>query len=164
MIEVERRSIVHPRTETIICPATGSGVMPSGVAKDIKRIAGEKLQQEAMALVKSNGKLFDVGSYFCTMPYRLSRRGVKKVYHAVVMPFPGGIGSTDFVFKSVDKILQRALVDGIKSIAIPCLDCNIDKTSIARITVSAIKIYSGSISIRFVDTDEEFINTVGNLI
>ena len=166
-IEAEIRDITRPLTEAVVCSGNCFGLMVRGSAKALKEIAGQEAENEAKLKSYRNGKLIEAGDCFSTRPYKMSRRGVKVIYHAVIKKYPGGITSLDFVTKSIRKVLEMAVSEGIKTIAIPGIgtgEGRLDKSSVASIMFRIVKDFNHKIEVRFVDTNKEFINEVEQLL
>ncbi len=166
-MKVELRDITRPLTEAIVCPANGVGTMSRGAAKAILEVAGPEIEVEAKIASKVNGKISEAGTCFVTQPYKLSRRGVKRVYHAVTKKYPGEVSTLDFVNKAIRAVFEKAIADGAKTIAIPGIGTGsgrLDKGSVARILLPIARNYSSVIEIKFVDIDKEFINELGFLL
>src|ERR1035437_1556154 len=96
-MKAEVRDLTRPLTEAIIVPANGVGSMQRGAARDVLEVAGMELEDEAKLRVSENNKPFEAGSYFVTGPHKMARRGVKRIYHAVTIKYPGGTSSLDAV-------------------------------------------------------------------
>ena len=166
-MKAEVRDITRPLTEAIVCPANGVGSMSRGAAKAILEIAGPEIEVEAKIASKINGKLSEAGESFVTKPYKMSRRGVKRVYHAVTKKYPGEVSTLDSVNKAIRSVFDKAVADGVKSIAIPGLgtgEGRLDKGSVARMLFSIARNYSHAMDIRFVDIDKEFIHELDSLL
>jgi O-acetyl-ADP-ribose deacetylase (regulator of RNase III) len=163
----EVRDIRRPLTEAIILPANGVGAMSRGAALAIKTIAGNEIETEAKEIIRASGAPLEPGLCFVTGPYKMARRGVKRVYHAVTMKYPGGISTLDIVNKAFRAALNKAIKDGVKTIAVPGLGCGdgrLDKSSVAGIMVPIARNVSDRIEIRFIDVDKEFIDELGVLL
>lgn len=172
-MKAEIRDITRPLTEAIIIPANGCGYMDRGAAKDIVEVAGAEIQIEAKNASRvwnfSQRKFVpsEPGTCFSTQPFKMARRGVKHVYHAVTMKYPGGVTSLDFVNKAIRAALDRAVKDGVKSVAICGIgtgEGRLDRRSIARLMVELTRNVSDLMEIKIADTDKEFINEVGQFL
>lgn len=166
-MEFEKRDIRRPLTEAIIIAANGTGVMSKGAAAAILSVAGPEIEEEAKALVRAYGKPFEPGTCFATGPYKMARRGVKRIYHAVTMQYTGGLATLDFVNKGFRAAIERILKDGVKTVAVTGLGCGqgrLDKGSVARIMVPIARNVGDRVKIRFTDTDKEFLDELGFLL
>ncbi len=166
MISTEVGDITKAGTEAIVNAANGVGIMGRGVAGAIINIAGRKLENEAKSKCKENGKPFEPGQVYTTSSFKLRERGIKIVYHAVTMKFPGGITSLHFVNIAMKLTIERAIHDNIESIAFPGLGTGIgrlNKNAVAGIMVRVAKDYDHLIDIVFVDYDKIFIKKIKEL-
>lgn len=166
-ITAEVRNIARPLTEAVVCPANGVGVMSKGAAKAILDVAGLEIQEAARDAYRANKKPFEPGTCFATKPYKMSKRGVKRIYHAVTIKYPGDLYTLDSVNKAIRSVLKKAVDDGIKTIAIPGIGTGsgrLDSTVVAGILLSIARNYSNLIEIRFIDTNKEFINELDRLL
>lgn len=165
-MKTELRNITRPRSRAILCPANGIGVMARGCLLDLVKVGGADLAREARAVAKVKDQPRKPGTCFVTGPHDLSDRGVKRIYHAVITEYPGGVSSIDYVIHAVRSALETAIKDGMDSIAIASLetgDTKLDKTQIAGIVVQIAKEFDHKIKIRCVDKDKEFILAVRRL-
>ncbi len=164
----EDRTILRPRTASILCPANGCGIMSRGVLAEIVEVAGPKLAPDVKKAAIVNGKPREPGGCFVTSAYKMSRRGVKYLFHAVIVKYPGGIAGIQGVSESLRAALREAVARRVESIAIPYMGFEIslglDKKSVARISVTVAKEFEASLTIRFVDTNKEYIDEIENLL
>ena len=166
MILIEIGNIIKAGTEAIVSAANGVGIMGRGVAGAISIAGGTSISKEAKDKCKSNGKPFEPGEVYSTGPGKLREKGIRKIYHAVTMKFPGGITSLYFINIVMKSIIEQAIRDKIKSIAIPGLGTGIgrlNKDSVALIMIKVAKDYDHLINICFVDYDENFIDILKEL-
>ena len=167
MIEAVIRDITRPGTEVVVSAANGVGIMGRGVAGAISQVAGQSIIDEAKALIKHRGKIFQTGEIYITGPGKMSRRGVRKIYHAVTMQYPGGLTSVNIVNILMHKLLKGAIKGKRESIAIPGLGTGIgrlDRNIVANVMVGVAKQYDHKIKIRILDQGDDFINEVKHLI
>ena len=166
MIEAKVGTITRPQCQVIVNAANGIGVMGKGVAGAITTDGGELISQEAKDLVKKRGKPFEAGDVYVTGPGKLSRRSVKKIYHAVTMEYPGGLTSVYIINILMHKLLKKAIDDKMNSIAIPGLGTGIgrlDRNSVANVMVNVAKQYDHMIFIKFLDHSKMFIEEIKSL-
>jgi len=145
--------------DVIVNAANGIGIMGAGLAGALARSGGKLLREEAREHCKKYGP-FPAGSCYETDPGLLKRRGIRKIYHAVTMDFPGQASSIENVVNSLQATLTRALIAGIESIAIPGLGTGIgglDTTQVAQRMVSVLKPYRGQMQIIIIDRNKDFI-------
>jgi O-acetyl-ADP-ribose deacetylase (regulator of RNase III) len=91
----------------------------------------------------------------------LEKNGVKKIYHAITMKFPGGNTSLGYIHDAIKNVLASAVKNKIKTIAIPGLGIGIgglDFNSVAEIMIKAAQDYTDKIDIYFVDRNPIFIS------
>lgn len=146
-------------TDVIVNAANGIGVMGAGVAGAIARSGGDLLRENVKKVVEESGP-FDVGDLYISDAGLLKRRGVKFVYHAVTMKFPGGQTSLGTIGDLLRKVIETAISTGQKSIAFGGLGCGIgklSKTEVAKRMAHISQDYNGKINITVVDTSEEFV-------
>lgn len=163
MIKAILGDITTFRADAIVNAANGVGILGAGVAGAIRRKAGMEVQTEAKDICRKNGKPIEEGECYVTNPGELSANGVKKIYHAVTMKFPGGETSLKIVTDVTKKVLTNAMLDDIRCIAFPALGTGIgglDKSSVARIMVNIAKEFAGNMDIYFVDIDETFVKEI----
>ena len=164
-IEVILGDVCYPKSEALIIPANSKGIMnrdlPSNIIKD--GFAG--ISKEVKAIVSNNN--IEVGQCFSTGAGRLKRRGLKKIYHTVIKRLQSDFTSLYIVNNALNNVLGTVVRDKMKSVAVCGLgidDGNLDKKSVARITVEICKRYSKKIKIKIIDSNEEFIREVSNLV
>ena len=142
----------------------------------VREVAGPEIQHEAQAVTFRQSKRgaktpryavvaepLGPGDCFATSAYRLSRRGIQRVYHAVLTPYPGGIASLASVSESIEKSITQAVAEGLPSLAIPAMgvrESHLDPETVAGIALQAAKGFEHLLEIRFVDTHEEFIRII----
>ena len=163
MLKAEVGDITKVNTEAIVNAANGIGVLGKGVAGAIRQAAGDIVRDEARSKYKENKFPFEEGTFYTTSAGSLIQQGIKSVYHAVTMKFPGSRSSLSAVEKVLNRILVDAQKNKIKSIAIPGLGTGIgglDKTSVANITAIVCRKYSMNLDILIIDIDERFIDAV----
>jgi O-acetyl-ADP-ribose deacetylase (regulator of RNase III) len=146
--------------DAIVNAANGIGVMGAGLAGAIARSGGDLLREAVRKVVDENGSPFQVGEVYISDSGLLKRRGVKEIYHAVTMQFPGGRTSLDTVPKLLRSVLDTAMKNGLKSIAFGGLGCGIgglDKSQVAMRMASIAEQYNGQIEITVVDQNPDFV-------
>tara|TARA_Y100000034_G_scaffold135687_1_gene208624 strand:+ start:1005 stop:1520 length:516 start_codon:yes stop_codon:yes gene_type:complete len=160
IVEGDKANITKPKTDALVSPANGVGVMGAGAAGAIADAGGQNFRREAKDKVDAHGKPLEPGECYSTEPHRLKRRGVKRVYHAVTMKYPGGFTSLDIVDKVMHTVLNQAIEDKMESIAFPGLGTGIgglEASSVARIMMGIAKNYTHLIDIRFVDINPRMV-------
>ena len=152
--------------DVIVNAANSIGVMGAGVAGAIARSAGLSDSPNGVNIRKivkevvDNSGPFDVGDVYISDSGLMKRLGVKKIYHAVTMKFPGGRTSLGTIGPLLRNVLETAISNGGKSIAFGGLGCGIgglSKEEVAREMALVSQEYNGRISIHVVDMNEGFI-------
>lgn len=145
--------------DVIVNAANGIGVMGAGVAGAIARSGGDLLRANVKKVVDEGGP-YEAGDLYISDAGLLKRRGVKFVYHAVTMKFPGGYTSLGTIGSLLRKVLETAISTGQKSIALGGLGCGIGRLSkqeVAKRMAHISQDYDAQIEITVIDTSEEFI-------
>lgn len=153
--------ITKLKVEVMVNSGNGKGPMVSGVSSAIRLAAGKKLQEEVYNIC-SKAK-YKEGDCYISSSGDLVKRGVRNIYHAVTMEYPGGRSTLYAVGKAMRTILDTAIQNNVKSIAFPGLGTGIgvlDLRSVASIMVSVAKKYSNKVEITFADVNPQFIEYV----
>jgi O-acetyl-ADP-ribose deacetylase len=160
MIKIVEGNIVKiTDCEAIVNAANGVGPMGAGVARAIAQAAGQKVKNEVLKICKEDGP-FEAGQSYRSSAGDLQAIGIKYIYHAVTMKFPGGLTSYYDVENALTDVLEKAISDNIKSIAVPGLGTGIgglDLERVAELMVRRCENYSNIINIYLVDMNETFI-------
>lgn len=146
--------------EVIVNAANGIGVMGAGLAGALAKAGGEMLSKTAKTHCDEFGP-FNAGTCYRTDAGLLKRRGVKEIYHAVTMKFPGGMTSLQIVEDALQSVMKEAMAQGVRSIAVPGLGIGIgrlDRTVVAQRMASILELYNGLMEILVVDRNELFIS------
>ena len=160
MINCYKRSIVQPKSETIVIPGNGLGLASNIYQAEIASLCGKDYLLEVRQKSAEARKKSKIGFCFSTNSYRLSRRGIKKIYHAIIQEHPGGLSSIYYVNQTIRLALSDIIKDGYSSVSICSFESgetNIGKHSVAISLLSAAKVYSKQLQINFCDQDEEFL-------
>jgi O-acetyl-ADP-ribose deacetylase (regulator of RNase III) len=162
--------ITDAKTDCIVNAANGKGIMGRGVAGAIAKYAGYKLTEDALSVCKSRklpkGYGYKDGECYATVSGSLNKQGVKKVYHAVTMEYPGGRTSIYIITQAMRNTLDMAIKDDMKSISIPALGTGVgglNKKQVAGAMFRTAKTYENQIEISLVDIDAEFISYLKEL-
>jgi len=159
--------ITEAETDVIVSAANGVGTMGAGVAGAIRTAGGYEIQTNAKKACLRIGSPINEGECYITKAGSLSENGVKYIYHAVTMRYPGGHTSLDTVRRAMKSIFAQATIDGVKSLSMPALGTGVgalDKKSVARIMVNAAQNASDMFSIYFVDKNNIFIKEIDNIL
>lgn len=159
--------------DAIVNAANAFGIMGAGVAGAIAKSAGlskethgTNILEIVKKVVQSEGP-FDVGDVYISDSGLLKRRGIKFIYHAVTMKYPGGLCSVGIVEKLTKKVIEKAIANDLKSIAICGLGCGIggvDATIAGKIMSNILTGYNSLIEINIVDANKKFIDACKNQI
>ena len=164
-IEVILGNICYPKSEALIIPANTKGTMSKGRPSKIIKDGLSSISKEAKQIAKDNK--IEVGGCFITGPGRLKRRGLKKIYHAVIKRLQSDLTSLHIVRKALNTTFKAALRDKVKDITICGIGIGIgelDKKSVAFIITDICYKYDMAIKIKIIDDDSEFIKEVNNLM
>jgi len=167
VIRTELGDIAKPSTEVVVNAANGCGVMGHGVAGALRLAGGPTIQEEAKQLVEDKGRPFEAGECYITGSGDMRNRGVKKIYHAVTMKYPGGNTSLDYVSRTMREVLDLAIISGVKSIAFPGLGTGVGRLNITLVAARMVQIaksYDHLINIVILDRDTNFIQEVERLL
>ncbi len=157
--------VCYPKSEALIIPANTKGIMSNGIPSKILKDGLNSISKEVELFI-SNNKV-EIGQCFSTGPGRLKRRGLKKLYHVVIKRLQSDFTSIYNVNKALDNALKTVIRDGMKTVTICGLgidDGNLDKKTVARITTEICNRYNKKIEIKIIDSNEEFIKEVNNLV
>lgn len=146
--------------QVIVNAANGIGIMGAGLAGALARSGGEMLSKAARDYGREHGPI-EEGNFYITDAGLLKRRGVKQIYHAVTMRFPGRPSTIEIVCRALRTVLAHAVMNGIRSIAIPGLGTGIgglDKKQVAQRMAPIIESYRGQLDIYVIDMNSEFID------
>jgi len=166
MISAIQEDITKIKIEAIVNSTNGLYIMNKGVSSCILLSAGKKVKDE-IKNYKQKHKLLKEGDFYSTSGGNLSQNNVKIIYHAVVNNSPTSNSSIYVINCLMNKVLNKAIKDKVKSIALTGLGtgcCCLNKRIVAINMVDNIRKYCGSINITIVDLDEELINIFKEII
>lgn len=144
--------------EVIVNAANGKGPMGRGVAGAIGFAGGLELRNAVRRICEAGS--YKEGDCYISPPGDLADKGIKNVYHAVTMEYPGGPTSLYIVAQAMRNTLKQAVCNGVKSIAFPGLGTGIGRLNpkqVAAIMVGIAESYADTINITIIDIDREFI-------
>lgn len=147
--------------DVIVNAANGLGIMGAGVAGAIARSMGEKATDAVRDYCKDSGP-YEAGQMYRTDAGLLKRRGIKEIYHAVTMKFPGQPTTMRIIESALKSVMMEAILEGANSIAIPGLGTGIgglDKIQVARKMATILSPYEGQVDITVIDRNRDFIET-----
>jgi O-acetyl-ADP-ribose deacetylase (regulator of RNase III) len=152
--------------EVIVNAANGKGPMGRGVAGAIGFAGGPELRNEVRRTCEASGG-YKEGDCYISGSGEMADQGIKKVYHAVTMEYPGGRTSVEIISRAMRTTLDLAVENGVKSIAFPALGTGVGglpKQAVASAMVHIAQTYCDRIAVTLVDIDGEFISYVSQRI
>ena len=164
MLKIAVGDICYPKSEALIIPANTKGSMLRGRSAKISKDGLSSISKEAKQFITNN--IIEVGGCFTTGPGRLNRRGLKKIYHAVIKRLQSDFTSIHIVREALQNSLKRVEADGMKSVTVCALGIepgDLDPKTIAMITWEQIDKFSEKMEIKVIDENKEFINELNDL-
>jgi O-acetyl-ADP-ribose deacetylase (regulator of RNase III) len=165
MITVRKGDITLDRSDVIVSPESGIGLMSFGISLKIRDVAGIDVQDIGRELLKKNNKPLPVGTVFFSSSGQL--RNQIKIYHMVLVEYPNSYLSYNSIEIRIENCLKLAIKDNIKSICFPKVligQGDLDLNSVIRIMVNTLEKYSHKIKISIVDQDDEFIESLKEVL
>lgn len=163
MVRVEVGDITElADVEVIVNAANGVGPMGRGVAGAIGNAGGATLRNDVRRTCEA-ARGYEPGDCYISKAGDLEANGIRNVYHAVTMKYPGSPTSTAIVEQAMRKTLDVAVANGVKSIAFPGLGTGVgalNKQQVASKMASLAQEFGGKIDITIIDIDKEFIDYV----
>ena len=162
-IKVVLGDICYPKSEALIIEANTKGTMSTDVPYRIAKAGLGSIFKESKEYTNKN--IVKIEQVFSTGPGRLNRRGVKKIYHAVIKNLQSDFTSIYIVRNALENTFKEILKDKMKSVTLGGigLDC-LSKRTVATIIIETCNKYRNKIEIKIIDNDEEFITEINNLI
>ena len=157
--------ICYPKSEAVVIPANTKGIMSQGVPGRISKAGLGSISKELKKIIMN--KEIEVGQCLVSGPGRLKRRGVKKIYHAVIKRLQSDFTTIYMVRDALKASLQMVVADKMKSVSLCGIGIDLgdlDKKTVARLTFEICRKYENKIEIKIIDNNEEFIIEVNNLI
>ena len=164
-IQIINKSICYPKSETIIVPGNLAGIMTKGVLGQITKEGFRGIEKEAKKILED--KNIKIEDCISTYPGRLNKRGIKKIYYALIKRFPNDITTMDILKKSLIKSLEKVIKDGFKSVSVCGIGIeqgDLNKKIVAKAIIDICKKYENDIEIKIVDEDVDFINEVSEIL
>jgi len=156
--------ITRPKCKNIIIPANTKGLMNRGILFYISQQGQQGLQDIEPYLEEYLSKNpCKIGDVIVTEAGGLRRRGIRKVYHAVIKRLPTDFTSISIITKTLENCCLKVIKDNVKSVALCGLGIDIgdlDADSVARVFVSVIKKYEINVEFKIVDKDKNFIRAL----
>jgi len=159
MMKIIVGDICYPKSNALIIPANTTGTMLRGRAARVSKEGLGGIVKEAKEFTTIN-KL-KPGDCFSTGPGRLNRRGLKKIYHAVIKRLQSDFTSIHIVREALNASLKMAEADGMESVTICGLGIGmgeLDPITVARLTMEQIDKFADKFEIKVIDDNQEFIN------
>lgn len=163
-MEIILGDICYPKSEALVIPANSKGIMSKGIPRRIIEYGLSRITKEIKGIITKNN--IEVGDYFVTGPGKFKRRGLKKIYHTVIKRVQDDFTSIYIVEKALKRVMKALVEDKVKSVAICGIgidDGELDRKTIARITMEVCNIYDKIMEIKIIDDREEFIKELNNL-
>ena len=164
-MEIILGDICYPKSKALIIPINSFGIISKGISKNIIDIAKNRVKKEIDFFVKNNN--IKIEQCFSTKSGGLKRRGVDRIYYAVIKRLENDFTSISIVRKAINNALKEVVKDKVESVTICGIGISpgdIDKKTVAAMTVDICKRYDKKIKIKIIDNNEEFIREVKNLI
>ena len=165
MAKIILGDICYPKSDALIIPANTTGTMLRGRSLRISKAGLSGISKEAKVVVEKN--VIKPGDCFITGPGRLNRRGLKKIYHAVIKRLQSDFTSVHIVREALSNSLRMVERDKMKSVTICGLGIGLgelDPTAIAGITAGQIKKFAKRVEIKVIDDNKEFINELERIV
>ena len=156
-----------PNFPAMVVPANLDGILSAPLAKQVLEFTGDDLKKAVRNVALSYRGKIDVGDSFITEAFRMRRRGVKKIIHAVITDHPGGFVTLNSVDRSIRSALRQSVENGIDQLAIPGLGIasgRLDGCSVASIIAPIAREYCNRVEIKIVDDNKEFIDAIKSLL
>ena len=156
---MKKGSITDVDCDAIVNPANSFGVMGGGVAGFLRRVCGEEVEKEAMALSP-----IPVGSAVTTSAGKLKlKKKIKGIIHAPTMERPAMSIGSENVRLAVLAALREADSKGFEVLAIPGMGTGVGgvpKDKSAKTIIEEIKNFKSQKikKIILVDVDEEMVD------
>jgi len=159
MVKIVVGDICYPKSNALIIPANSTGGMLRGRQAMVSKAGLSGIVKEAKAFLTKNK--IEPGYCYSTGPGRLNRRGLKKIYHAVIKRLQSDFTSIYIVREALQHSLEMAEADEMESVTIVGLGIEmgeLDPITVARVTLEQINKFADRIEIKVIDGNKEFIN------
>ena len=164
MTKIIAGDICYPKSQALIIPGNTKGSMTKGRAFRVSKAGLGSIAKEAR-LFTTNNKV-EIGDCFITEPGRLKRRGLKKIYHAVIKRLQSDFTSVHIIREALYNSLRAVVDSKMESVTICGLGIGLgelDPTTVARITFEQITKFKDIIEIKVIDENQEFIEELTRL-
>lgn len=164
MVKIVMGDICYPKSNALIIPANMTGMMLRGRSAKIAKSGLSGIVKETKQFI-TNNKIkkkdkIGIGDCFSTGPGRLNRRGLKKIYHAVIKRLQSDFTSIHIVREALCNSLRMVVTDEMESVTICGLGIEpgeLDPVVVARVTLEQINKFANKIEIKVIDENQEFI-------
>ena len=163
IIKIMVGPIAYPKAEALIVAANQSGLMTRGQVLSLVEDGGSLVAKEAKATVEALKP--KIGDCFVTTGGRLRKRGLKRLYHAVIKRCPCDLTSITAVTSAIDTAVYKAVTDKNRTITICGIGTEngeLDISTVSRIILSTCEKYTGII-FKIIDSNEEFIKEISKM-
>jgi O-acetyl-ADP-ribose deacetylase (regulator of RNase III) len=153
-VTVQNSSLTRVMCDAIVCPANSFGMMGGGVAKHLKELGGDDIEEDAIAQAPT-----EIGTAISTEAGQLR---CEYIIHSPTMRDPGTQTDENSVRDAVRAALQKADELECESIAIPGMGTGIGgigKDVAARAMVEVIEAYPAKhvAEVYLLDIDEDMV-------
>jgi len=159
MIIVSQANIIKTDSEAIVSPTNGLFINNKGASGSILSAAGNITKNE-IEIYKKKQLSIKEGDFYKTSGGKLIKNGVKIIYHAVINMTPNSNTSIYSINIVMNRILDSAIKNKIKSIAFTGLGtgcCCLNKKIVATNMVSIAQKYCGLLTINMIDLDKQMV-------
>ena len=115
MIIVSQANIINAHTEAIVSPTNGLFINNKGASGAIVAAAG-KITKNEIEIYKKKYSDLKEGDFYTTSGGKLIKKDVKIIYHAVINMTPNSNASIYYINNVMNKILESAIKNKLKSI------------------------------------------------
>lgn len=164
-VQVTLGSICYPKAEVLIIPSNMMGIMSAGRPAKVIKDGLSGISKEVKQIITNNK--VEMGGCFFTGPGRLNRRGLKKICHSVIKRLQSDFVSIYIIKIALTNAIQAVIDSGAESVAICGIGIEageLDKSSVARITMEVCEQLKDKIKIKIIDDNEEYIKEINYLL
>jgi len=157
--------ICKPKSKALIIPANTTGSMLRGRAARVIKDGLRGISKEAKEITAI--RKMNPGECFSTGPGRLNRRGLNKIYHAVIKRLQSDFTSVHVIREALYNSLTMAVDDKMESVTICGLGIDpgeLDPETVARITAELIEKFENVIEIKVIDENQKFVSELRKII
>jgi len=158
-------NILYPKSKSIIIPANMFGLMNKGVQARIVKYGWRRIIEEAKTIILT--KKPELGQCFVTTSGRLKRRGLKKIYHAIIKKFPSDLVTINIIRKALSNALEKVIKDKMTSVSICGIGIEpgeLDTYTVALSMIEVCRRFDHLVEIKIIDDNKQFINDLNRII